>query len=91
MRDIDIAIYPSLPLKELLNLTNKLEERVGIPIDLRPLDRIPPCMRYKILNDGRRLIVRDRKLFDRIHLMAFMECNDVKTVISYVERLGKRG
>ena len=48
-------------------------------------------MRYKILNDGRRLIVRDMKLFDRIHLMAFMECNDVRTVISYVERLGKRG
>jgi len=52
-RDIDIAIYSEkLNLDELLKLGVELELGLGIPVDLAPLDNLPPKFRLNILRRG---------------------------------------
>ena len=52
-RDIDIAIYSkSLDLEDIFKLSTILELDIGYPIDIVPLDQIPPYFRLYILSKG---------------------------------------
>lgn len=84
IRDIDIAIYsiPNLNIEDLLALSDKIEEIVNIPIDVIPLIEIMPYMRYKIMNKGMRIIVKDKKLFNEIRNVAFSEFQEMKYMLS---------
>lgn len=84
IRDIDIAIYsiPNLNIEDLLALSDKIEEIVNIPIDVIPLTEIMPYMRYKIMNKGMRIIVKDKKLFNEIRNVAFSEFQEMKYMLS---------
>jgi len=53
-RDIDIAVYLEDPgdLDRILELGAKLEEKIGIPVDVAPLHALPPRFRLKVLTKG---------------------------------------
>jgi len=47
-RDIDVAVY----LDRVLEIEVRLEERLGIPIDIAPLQSLPPKFRLRVLTKG---------------------------------------
>ncbi|MDK6027917.1 nucleotidyltransferase domain-containing protein [Ignisphaera sp. 4213-co] len=52
-RDIDVAIYTTdTSLDYLIELSIKLEERVGVPVDVVPLVELDPKFKWKILTKG---------------------------------------
>ena len=53
-RDIDIAVYfrDEVSMDEMIKLENKLEEALGIPVDIVPLDEVEPRFRLNILRKG---------------------------------------
>lgn len=52
-RDIDIAIYSlKRDLDYYLGLGARLELELGIPIDIVPIDEVPPRFRFEILRRG---------------------------------------
>ena len=79
VRDIDIAIYayPPLSLKEILLLGDKIEREVGIPIDIVPLDEIPPKLQYRVMMQGIPIIIRDKNLYNKLALLALGQTQDV--------------
>ena len=66
-RDIDVAIYaPNVPLKHLLHLSVKLENELGIPVDIIPLNELPSRFKYHILVSGKIIIERKRGLYEAL-------------------------
>ena len=57
-RDIDIAIYLDDPedINKILELATKLEEKLELPIDLTPLQALPPKLRLQVLTKGQILV-----------------------------------
>ena len=53
-RDIDVAVYLEDPddLDRILELGAKLEEALGIPVDVVPLQSLSPRFRLKVLTRG---------------------------------------
>ncbi len=80
VRDIDIAIYayPPLALKELLLLGDKLERIINIPVDLVPLNEIPPSLQYKVLIEGKPLVVKNKDLYNKLILSALGQIQDIR-------------
>jgi len=57
-RDIDIAVYLEDPqdLDRVLEIGVRLEEKLGIPIDIAPLQFLSPRFRLKVLTKGLSII-----------------------------------
>src|SRR3989304_206835 len=53
-RDIDLAIHaiPDIDFKQLLNLNAEIELKLGIPIDIVELARVPTSLKIDILKNG---------------------------------------
>jgi predicted nucleotidyltransferase len=80
VRDVDVGILAVKPLtlKELNEIASKLEEALGVNVDVVPLDEAPPLLRFKALTEGVRVINRNPL---RLHYMiseAFMELMDLR-------------
>lgn len=63
-RDIDIAIYlkdiaRKVQLDYELKLEGKLEQKVGIPVDLRVLNNAPPSFCYMVIKKGCKVAIHD--------------------------------
>ncbi len=86
VRDLDVGIVtePELDLKELIRISNAIEDELGIPIDLVPLRKTPPKLRLKALSSGRRLVVRDQKLYALLLSEALSETVDVDLKLKYM-------
>jgi len=94
VRDIDVAVHadPKLDLYELIGLGSRLEDLLGVPVDVSPLKELAPCMRYKVMAEGTR-VVADMKLFSEMLAAAFSECQDLNLLIdnsSSAKRCGTR-
>ncbi len=85
VRDIDIAVHasPEIDLFGLLTLGSKLEDSVGIPIDVSPLTEIAPCMRYQVIARGIRIVVRDERLLNEMMSASFSECQELKLLVAH--------
>lgn len=59
-RDVDLAVcaQPPLALSELLELQGRLQERVGLALDLVSLDDAPIVLAHEIVEGGRCLYAR---------------------------------
>ncbi len=59
-RDVDLAVCarPPLALPELLELQGRLQERVGLAVDLVSLDDAPIVLAHEIIEGGRCLYAR---------------------------------
>jgi len=90
VRDIDIAVYadPEPDLAGLLELSSKLERSVGIPVDVSPLSKLEPCMRYRVMAGGVRILIRNERLFNELLHSAFSECQEVKLLLRQAVRKG---
>ncbi|OYT39618.1 MAG: hypothetical protein B6U89_03800 [Desulfurococcales archaeon ex4484_58] len=88
VRDIDIAIYTKqeLPLKKLLLISHELEKKTRIPVDLAPIDKLPASLKYRVLVEGKPLIIKDKKLFNELLYRAFSELNDLRIKIKLFSR-----
>jgi predicted nucleotidyltransferase len=80
VRDVDVGIIAVKPLtlEELNEIASKLEEALGVNVDVVPLDEAPPLLRFKALTEGVRVV--NRNLL-RLHYMvseAFMELMDLR-------------
>ena len=63
-RDIDVAIYIDEENENVLyelNLERELEEIVGVPVDIRILNRAPLSFRFRVIEDGVLLFSKDEK------------------------------
>ncbi len=79
VRDVDVGIIAVKPLtlEELNEIASKLEEALGVNVDVVPLDEVPSLLRFKALTEGMRVINRNPL---RLHYMiseAFMELMDL--------------
>mgnify|MGYP000079447794 CR=1 FL=1 len=86
VRDIDVGVVadPEFSLKELIRLSSTIEDELGAPVDLVPLRSAPPKLRLKALASGRRLIVRDSKLYAFLLSEALSESMDIDLKLKYM-------
>jgi len=80
VRDVDVMVYfKSEPdLRDVIKLSNLLEDLVGVPVDVVPLRYAPPKLRLKAMLGGVRLLVRDESLLYRLMACALSEAEDVE-------------
>ncbi|MEM2122272.1 MAG: nucleotidyltransferase domain-containing protein [Candidatus Bathyarchaeia archaeon] len=78
-RDVDVGVVmePELDLKSLIALANKLEDMLGIPVDLVPLRKASPKLKLKALLEGFKVIVRDPGLYASLLSEALSEVMDL--------------
>jgi len=88
VRDIDIAIYakPDMPLREFLRIEAELEREIGVPVDLVPLDRVPPELAYKALTSGVKAVSRSPVLYSALVAQVLAHMQDVQIKLSTVKR-----
>jgi len=73
-RDIDVAVYLEDPqdLDRILELGAKLEGELGVPVDVAPLQALPPRFRLRVLIRGLPL-VEEPGLYEAMLLQAVDE------------------
>ncbi len=73
-RDIDVAVYTvDTSLRYLLELGAKLEERVGVPVDIVPLAELDPQFKWKILTKGVIIVEKVPGLYEALLSLAHDE------------------
>jgi len=79
VRDVDVAVYtrPKLNLKEFLLLGVKVEELVGVPIDLIPIDEVTPQLQHTIFFEGLPIVIKDFELYNRLICMTIGQLQDI--------------
>jgi len=79
VRDLDVGVFvdPEADLKRFISIGNKLEDALGIPVDVVMLRGAPPKLRLKALSRGVKLVVRDSKLYAFLLSEALSEAMDV--------------
>ena len=80
VRDVDVAVYFSSEesLREIIDLSSRLEEELKLPVDVVPLREATPKLRVKILLDGIRLVVMDSNLYWLLASQALSEASDME-------------
>ena len=67
-RDVDVAVYSEgLDLDELLKLGVELELELGMPVDLVPLDQLPPKFRLEVLRRGL-IVVEKPGVYEHLYM-----------------------
>lgn len=67
-RDIDVAVYArdEDDLGFIFKLANRLEEELGYPVDVVPLNAIPPKFRRYVLSKGVIVVEREPGLYESL-------------------------
>lgn len=66
-RDIDLALYTlRKDLGYLAKLSAKLELKLGIPVDVVPIDEVPATLRHKILTKGIIILERTKGIYEAL-------------------------
>jgi len=80
VRDVDVAVKfnrePSL--SELLRMGAELEDVLGAPVDLVPVDHAPPHLRLKILREGRLILTKDMSTYAELLKEAIGDVQDME-------------
>jgi len=79
VRDLDIGVFmdPEPNLKRIIEISGMLEDALGMPVDVVPLNWAPAKLRLKVLLNGVRLIVRDSSLYTLLLSEALSEAMDI--------------
>ncbi|MBS7636093.1 nucleotidyltransferase domain-containing protein [Candidatus Bathyarchaeota archaeon] len=73
-RDVDVAVYlKSLELNHLFRLVCRLEEELGLPVDVVPLNTIPPKFRQHILLKGKVILEKHLGLYEALIMQTLDE------------------
>lgn len=78
-RDVDIAVYVrgGASLDRIIELMNRLEEALGIPVDIVPLDEVDPKFRLNIFRKGIE-VVEEPGIYEAL----FMQSIDELAILS---------
>jgi len=84
VRDVDVAVrFEREPdLGEVLEMGVELEEILGVPVDLVPIDYAPPHLRLKILRDGVLVFVKGRSSYVELLKEAMGDAQDLEVKLS---------
>ena len=78
-RDIDIAVYSKkTTFQDLLRLGVDLELELGLPVDVAPLDQLPPRFRLNVLLRGVVLLEKPG-LYERLYMQTQDELMQAET------------
>jgi len=79
-RDIDLAVYTRdyEDLSFIFRLANRLEEELGYPVDVVPLNIIPPRFRHYILTKGVVIVEEKPGLYEALLTQAMDEIEELK-------------
>jgi len=79
VRDVDIAVYTrEYSLDQILRVSWEVEELLGIPADIVPLESLPPDLRLEVLLNGTPIAVRDRALYTELIKESIAELEDIE-------------
>jgi len=87
VRDVDIAVKfgREVGLEEWLAMGAELEELLGVPVDLVPLDEAPPWMRLEALAGGLPVLVKDWALYAELLKRAMGDAMDMDLKLGSAE------
>jgi len=81
-RDIDVAIYLEHVEGDTLELSwrlsDELSQRLGYPIDVKILNDAPPDIRLRILERGKVVYARDRRIVEALKIASAHEAWDIE-------------
>ena len=79
-RDIDLAVYTRdyEDLSFIFRLANRLEEELGYPVDVVPLNIIPPRFRHYILTKGVVIVEEKPGLYEALLAQTMDEIEELK-------------
>jgi len=79
-RDIDLAVYTRdyEDLSFIFRLANRLEEELGYPVDVVPLNIIPPRFRHYILTKGVIIVEEKPGLYEALLAQTMDEIEELK-------------
>lgn len=73
-KDIDITVYlRSTDLDHLYKLASRLEEELGLPVDVVPLNDLPPRFRHRVLAEGHVILEGQPGLHETLIMQALDE------------------
>jgi predicted nucleotidyltransferase len=89
IRDLDIGVFmnPEPNLKRITEISGILEDALGLPVDVIPLNWASPKLKLKVLLNGVKLIVRDSNLYTSLLKEALSEAMDIDLKIKYMEKM----
>jgi len=91
VRDVNVAVKfnrePSL--SELLRMGAELEDVLGAPVDLVPVDHAQPYLRLKILREGRLILTKDMSTYAELLKEAIGDVQDMEMKLAALH--GKTG
>jgi predicted nucleotidyltransferase len=89
IRDLDIGVFmnPEPNLKRIAEISSILEDALGLPVDVIPLNWASPKLKLKALLNGVKLIVRDSNLYTSLLKEALSEAMDIDLKIKYMEKM----
>ena len=88
VRDLDVGVFmdPEPNLKRITEMSGMLEDALGMPVDVVPLNWAPAKLRLKAFLNGVRLIVRDSSPYALLLSEALSEAMDVDLKIKNAGR-----
>ncbi len=89
VRDVDVGVLARSPLtiREVAEISSRLEEVLGVSVDVVPLAEASPQLRFKALSEGVRVLVRDPLYYHYTLSESFMELVDLNIALIYLRKL----
>jgi len=86
IRDLDVGVFmnPEPDIKRIAEISGILEDALGLPVDVIPLNWASPKLKLKALLNGVKLIVRDSNLYTSLLKEALSEAMDIDLKIKYM-------
>jgi predicted nucleotidyltransferase len=89
IRDLDVGVFmnPEPNFKRIAEISGILEDALGLPVDIIPLNWASPKLKLKALSNGVKLIVRDSNLYTSLIKEALSEAMNIDLKIKYMEKM----
>jgi predicted nucleotidyltransferase len=89
IRDLDVGVFmnPEPNLKRIAEISGILEDALGLPVDIIPLNWASPKLKLKALSNSVKIIVRDSNLYTSLLKEALSEAMDLDLKIKYMEKM----
>jgi len=89
IRDLDIGVFmnPEPNIKRIAEISGILEDALGLPVDVIPLNWASPKLKLKALLNSVKLIVRDSNLYTSLLKEALSEAMDVDLKINCIIKM----
>jgi len=89
IRDLDIGVFmnPEPDIKRIAEISGILEDALGLPVDVIPLNWASPKLKLKALLNSVKIIVRDSNIYTSLIKEALSEAMDLDLKIKYMEKM----